>query len=169
MTAEIAIMNKEAIALASDSAVTMLGESRQKIFTSANKLFALSKYHPVGIMVYGNAIFMDVPWETIIKIYRKNLGKKKFDTLEKYAHNFIEFLDNGNTLFPDSVQEEYIRDSIYSYFNFIKDTIINKVHLKIDKKGKITKEETNQIISEIIERHYENWEKEANIPSIPKR
>jgi len=31
MTAEIAIMNKEAIALASDSAVTMLGESRQKI------------------------------------------------------------------------------------------------------------------------------------------
>ncbi|HHT9114254.1 MAG TPA: hypothetical protein ACFYD0_13115, partial [Candidatus Wunengus sp. YC65] len=77
MTAEIAIMNKEAIALASDSAVTMLGESRQKIFTSANKLFALSKFHPVGIMVYGNAIFMDVPWETIIKIYRKDLGKKK--------------------------------------------------------------------------------------------
>ncbi|MBI5795545.1 MAG: hypothetical protein HZA47_04435 [Planctomycetes bacterium] len=169
MTAEIAIMNKEAIALASDSAVTMLGESRQKIFTSANKLFALSKFHPVGIMVYGNAIFMDVPWETIIKIYRKDLGKKKFDTLEKYAHNFIEFLDNGNTLFPDSVQEEYIRDSIYSYFNFIKDTIINKVHLKIDEKGKITKEETNQIISEIIERHYENWGKKANIPSIPKR
>jgi hypothetical protein len=169
MTAEIAIMNKEAIALASDSAVTMLRESRQKIFTSAQKLFTLSKYHPVGIMVYGNAIFMDVPWETVIKIYRKNLGKKKFDTLEKYAHNFIEFLDNGNTLFPDSVQEEYIRDSIYSYFNFIKDTIINKVHLKIDEKGKITKEETSQIISEIIERHYENWEKEANIPSIPRR
>ncbi|HHT9113173.1 MAG TPA: hypothetical protein ACFYD0_07610 [Candidatus Wunengus sp. YC65] len=72
-------------------------------------------------------------------------------------------------MFPDSVQEEYIRDSIYSYFNFIKDTIINKVHLKIDEKGKITKEETNQIISEIIERHYENWGKKANIPSIPKR
>lgn len=61
MTAEIVIMNKEAIALASDSAVTMSGESGQKVFTSANKLFALSKYHPVGIMIYGGAIFMGVP------------------------------------------------------------------------------------------------------------
>ncbi|MFC1941213.1 hypothetical protein ACFLWL_02240 [Chloroflexota bacterium] len=77
MTAEIVIMNKEAIALASDSAVTMTEEAGQKIFTSANKLFSLSKYHPVGIMVYGNANFMDIPWETIIKIYReKELGKR---------------------------------------------------------------------------------------------
>ena len=30
----------------------------------ANKLFALSKYHPVGVMVYNNAELMDVPWET---------------------------------------------------------------------------------------------------------
>jgi hypothetical protein len=81
MTAEIAIMNREAIALASDSAVTMTGEREQKIFSSANKLFALSKYHPVGIMIYGNANFMDVPWKTIIKVYRNELGKKKFNTL----------------------------------------------------------------------------------------
>ncbi len=51
MTAEIAIMNKQAIALASDSAVTMSQELGEKIKTSANKLFALSKYHPVGVMV----------------------------------------------------------------------------------------------------------------------
>ena len=70
MTAEIAIMNKEAIALAADSAVTMDQERGQKIFTSANKLFALSKYYPVGIMVYGSASFMGVPWESIIKVYR---------------------------------------------------------------------------------------------------
>jgi len=41
MTAEIAIMNKEAIALAADSAVTMStkGQRVAKIFPSANKLF----------------------------------------------------------------------------------------------------------------------------------
>ena len=61
----------------------MTGKAGQKIFTSANKLFALSKYHPVGIMVYGNAIFMGVPWETIIKIYRNKLGKKKFDIIKQ--------------------------------------------------------------------------------------
>jgi len=168
MTAEIAIMNKEAIALASDSAVTMVGEAGQKIFTSANKLFALSKYHPVGIMIYGSAIFMEVPWETIIKIYRNKLGKKKFATLKEYADDFIEFLDNGNPLFPDSVQEDYLRSSIYAYFNFIKDTITKKVHSKMDERGEITNEEIKQIVSEIIEEHYGTWEKADNIPSIPK-
>ena len=47
MAAEIVIMNRQAIALASDSAVTMTQERGEKIKTSANKLFALSKYHPV--------------------------------------------------------------------------------------------------------------------------
>ncbi len=120
MTAEIAIMNREAIALASDSAVTMIGKPGQKIFTSANKLFSLSKYHPVGIMIYGNALFMDIPWETIIKIYRKKLDKKPFRKLDEYAKNFIEFLDNGNPLFPNMVQEEYCVTLYTHIFNSLK-------------------------------------------------
>ncbi|HMB45614.1 MAG TPA: hypothetical protein VKL21_07315 [Candidatus Methanoperedens sp.] len=72
MTTEIAIMNKHAIALASDSAVTMSQEAGEKIKTSANKLFALSRYHPVGIMIYGSADIMEVPWETIIKYIEQN-------------------------------------------------------------------------------------------------
>ena len=55
MTAEIAVMNKEAVAMAADSAVTLREEKGQKIFTSANKIFNLSKYYPIGIMIYGSA------------------------------------------------------------------------------------------------------------------
>lgn len=168
MTAEIAIMNKNAIALATDSAVTMSGSSNQKIFTSANKLFALSKYHPIGIMIYGNAIFMKVPWETIIKIYRNNLRKKKFNTLNEYANNFIAFLNNGNPLFPNSIQEEYLYTSIHSYFNFIKNKIKKKIEIKHAKDGIITDEIIEQIVSEEIEEHYKNWDKAKNISSIPK-
>ena len=73
MTAEIAILNQEAVALAADSAVT-----GPKIFTSANKIFSLSKYHPVGVMVYNSAQFIGgVPWETIIKSYRRDLGTER--------------------------------------------------------------------------------------------
>jgi len=168
MTAEIAIMNKEAIALASDSAVTMIGKAGQKIFSSANKLFTLSKYHPVGIMVYGDANFMGVPWETIIKIYRKKLDNEKFDTLQEYAINFINFLDNGNPLFPSSVQDDFVRKTIYSYFNFIKNLIRDKVHSIIEENNKISYEEIKIIVSEIIVEHYECWEKSDKIPSIPK-
>jgi len=169
MTAEIVIMNKEAIALASDSAVTTTGERGEKIFTSANKLFTLSKYHPVGIMVYGNANFMDIPWETIIKIYReKELGKKAFETLEEYGRDFIAFLDDGNPLFPDAVQEDYLHSSIYAYFNFIRKAITERVHSEMDEKGEIAGETIKQIVSETIKEHYEKWLKTGNVPSIPK-
>jgi hypothetical protein len=54
MTAEIAVINKSAIALAADSAVTISdGNGNTKIYNGAEKLFALTKYHPVGIMIYG--------------------------------------------------------------------------------------------------------------------
>lgn len=66
MTAEVAILNKEAVALAADSAVTIDYKNNRKIFSSSNKLFALSKYAPVGIMVHGGAQHMGIPWETII-------------------------------------------------------------------------------------------------------
>ena len=51
MTAQIAIMNKQALALATDSAVTHTEKSGKKIHPSGNKLFTLSKYHPVGVMI----------------------------------------------------------------------------------------------------------------------
>jgi len=62
MTAEIAAMNREAVAMAADSAVTLVTEQGQKIFVTANKIFALSKFEPVGIMVYANASWTPKPW-----------------------------------------------------------------------------------------------------------
>ena len=165
MTAEVAIMNKHAIALAADSAVTM---TDKKIFTSADKLFALSRYHPIGIMVYGSAIFMGVPWETIIKIYRNKLAMKKFDTLDQYASDFIKFLDDGNPLFPDSDQEAYFYSSVYGYFNLIKNEITKQLQTKIKEKGEISEAEIMQVATEIIKYHYEEWQKAKNIPSIRK-
>jgi len=162
-------MNKEAIALATDSAVTMSQERRQKVFTSANKLFALYKYYPIGIMVYGSASFMRVPWETIIKIYRSKLGKQKFGTLKEYADNFIAFLNNGNPLFPEDQQREYLDGSTRSYFNYkIKEEINEKVQSIIDKEGKITNIQVKQITSDVIKRYYDNCENVKMLPSIPK-
>jgi len=90
MTAEIAILNKHAIAMAADSAVTLSNDKRTKIF-KAHKIFSLSKYESIGIMVYGNASFMAVPWETLIKLFRSGLGNKRFDTLNEYCDCFIDF------------------------------------------------------------------------------
>ena len=101
MTAEIAIMNKEAIALAADSAVTINTGSGRKIYNTVNKLFALTKYAPVGIMVYGRADLMGIPWESIIKTYRPVIGRKTFGTIDEYVSHFVSFIKtNSKRLFP---------------------------------------------------------------------
>lgn len=168
MTAEIAVMNKEAIALAADSAVTMAKKKGQKIFTSANKLFTLSKYYPVGIMVYGNASLMGIPWETIIKIYRGKSGKKKFDTLKEYANKFITYLNSDSSLFPETEQKKYLYGNTFSYFTFIKKDIEKRVKSIIDKEGKATDNQVKQTTSDIIKKYFGKLEKHKMLPSIPK-
>lgn len=161
MTAEIVIMNKEAIAMAADSAVTLSGETDQKIFTSANKIFALSKYHPVGIMIYGSALFMGVPWETLIKIYRSELGRKNFDTLKEYAEDFIDFLKQSNEFFPESEQDKYFKATVYGYFFHIKEDIKQET---FSEKEEIPRDEVEEVVSNVIKKHYDIWTT-AELPS----
>jgi hypothetical protein len=56
MTAEVAIMNKEAIALAADSAVTIDTASGRKIFNTVNKLLAYRKAPPLESWSTGEPI-----------------------------------------------------------------------------------------------------------------
>ena len=71
MTAEVALLNKQATALAADSKAMFGSGLTVKTYDSVDKLFALSRDHPVGVMIYGNAEFMRVPWEVIIKEFRE--------------------------------------------------------------------------------------------------
>lgn len=107
MTSEVVVMNRMGIALAADSVVTASAGSVYKHHDSVVKLFMLSEYHPVGIMVYNNASLLGVPWETIIKLFRKNLGNKNFDDLEGFGREIISYLNNSQSLFPENVQEKY--------------------------------------------------------------
>jgi hypothetical protein len=174
MTAEVAILNKEAVALASDSAVTISqgngeDDSKQKIFSSANKLFALSKYQPIGIMVYGDAEFMSVPMEVMIKVYREKLGRNKFKTLNEYGTDFIGFLDNGNMMFPDYVQDRFAEETFYAFFSYIKDEIKRRVSSAMTQQGRISRRASISIVKDVIKKQSNIWRTAQNIPSIPAR
>jgi hypothetical protein len=56
-------------------------------------------------MTYGNADFMGLPWEIIIKAYARKLGDGKFDKLEQYARDFLAFVETNDAFFPDAVVE----------------------------------------------------------------
>ncbi len=144
MTAVLGILNKQAVAIAADSAVTVGGPENHKIFNRANKVFTLSKRHPVGIMLYNSASFMAIPWETIIKIYRDKLGETSFPTLKEYQNNFLEFLASKNYFANEEMQRNYFA----SFAVNIVDSIINEIAKK--NRGLFdnpTEENKQQVIS----------------------
>ncbi len=108
MTAEIAVMNKSAVALAADSKVTIGSASRQKTYDTVNKVFTLSKIFPVGIMIYGNAEFMGYAWELLIKQYRKIHGGEDKSTVREWSESFIDFIKK----FGEIDDEEKSRNTI---------------------------------------------------------
>ncbi|MDI5985355.1 hypothetical protein QLQ85_11180 [Halomonas sp. M4R5S39] len=151
MTAEVAIANASAIALAADSAVT-IGD--QKIYNSALKLFSLSKVSPVGVMVYGNAGLLSVPWETLIKTYRHKSGDKTYDTLEQYAVDFLEYLNDSPDLFPIDSQKRWLLRNVSGYFSLIRDEFFEKLHPIIQEKGQVSIEETAEAIRAVVNEHH---------------
>ena len=166
MTAEVAVMNKQAIALAADSAVTFGRDKEQKIFTSASKIFTLSKYEPVGVMIYGDANLMEVPWETIIKVYRNNLGQKTFKTVRDYAKDFLSFVVEEQQLLSNEAQNRYVERSIFSYFLFIAEEITNNI-VEVIEKGEIDEAAIQEITSRVVKKHFEKWKKTKPISSVP--
>jgi hypothetical protein len=126
MTAVVGILNKQGIAIAADSAVTVSGTNNRKVYNSANKIFTLSKYCPVSVAIYNNAQFMGIPWEILIKEYRKQLGKNSFNTLSEYKDDFFNWLKE-NKYFIN--QEDTENNAFNDFMAFIQ-AVINDAHKK---------------------------------------
>jgi len=119
MTAEIVIMNKEAVAIAADSAVSLVtgpADSPQKIFTSANKIFGLAGPHTVALMIYNNASFIGIPWEPVLSRFEESIGPVPLPYLADYADRFIRFLSEENILITSDIEKEFFTSVIYSYY-----------------------------------------------------
>jgi hypothetical protein len=141
MTTEIAVLNREAVALAADSAATYRdtsgGRPTEKIHTSANKIFALSGSQPVGVMVYNAAGFVDVPWETAIKMFRRSLGDRAEPTLADYERAFISFLGGVRFVSADA-QERFVTSQASRIFAGIRDDVRRLVQERLEASPGVT-------------------------------
>ncbi len=159
MTTEIAIMNKSAVALAADSAVTISTRSPhrngQKILNSANKLFSLSKYAPIGLMIYGNASMLGIPWETIVKMYRKKLGQKQFNYCIDYCNDFFSFLDKFDV--SEELQEQYVAMGAFGLFQQIKDELDKWAETQISQNKHVTPNIVKAKLKDLISEKYKEF------------
>jgi hypothetical protein len=113
MTSEVALLNRNAIALAADSATTVTywdkGGPKRRFFKGANKIFNISSLHPVGLMTFASANLQGVPWELVTKSYRQYLEDRSHDHLHEYATDFFDFAANHALMFPREVQEKQFK------------------------------------------------------------
>jgi hypothetical protein len=157
VTAVIAILNKSGVALAADSAVTYEGPNGRKILNTANKIFTLSKFNPVGIMIYNSATFMDVPWEVLIKEYRRRLKDRHYDHLIEYQTSFIEFISNKLEL----VNETY-RESIKAMmFEAVVTGLLEEV-----KNGKQEQEDLRTALHRVVNDYLTRTEAAPILPAF---
>lgn len=150
MTAEVAILNRGAVALAADSAVTVTNGSGRKVYNTVNKLFGLSSTAPVGVMIWGGADLCGIPWEVMIKEYRSELGSTTFGTLEEYCADLQRFL-NGSPFITDALQRQSIRGTAYSIFlSLIVGPIEQRVHDHFEDHGTISRAQVAGIITSVL-------------------
>lgn len=118
MTSEIAVMNQRAVALAADSAVTLIDGGTVVVRNDQRKLYNLLEGRPVGVMFFGVADIMGHPWEHLIDHYQKKMKPKPFAHLGDYAASFTGMLDHLDEFFPaDRQKDDYKRllASVYRY------------------------------------------------------
>jgi hypothetical protein len=123
-------MNRLGVVLAADSATTVRywngNEEEVRYFKGANKIFQLSDFQPVGIMIYYSVDALHVPWEVIIKEFRRDLGTKSFNSISGYADEFVSFVNENQRLFPADARraefEDVLGRAILKFFvRFLED------------------------------------------------
>lgn len=119
MTAIVGVLNKHAVALAADSAVTLGGG--RKVLNSANKIFALSKYYPVAVAIYGNSEFIGTPWEIIIKEFRKKIGEESCPALIDYPDKFFKFLSENHYFCNEQESLQVLKDNVSLFYSYVLD------------------------------------------------
>ena len=133
MTAIVGVLNSNGIAVAADSAVTVTGNKVKKVYNRSNKIFTLSKIHPVGIAIYSSADFMGIPLETIIKLYRKKLKDDHFNTVEEYKADFLEFLKTQLTHVDPQLKGDKFYNFCFEAYNTIKNKTIDNLEGRTDE------------------------------------
>ena len=166
VTSLVAILNDQAVALAADSAVTTSGPYGQKIYNTVNKLFTLSKYHPVGIMVYSSAEVMTIPIETVIKTYRQRRGESCCQTLEDYHADFVSFLKDEGNLFPEEARIQHGIQVVFANMFQLRDRMMRRLTSEFPSWGEPKPVQVKQIARKMLQEHHDNYHASADLAGV---
>jgi hypothetical protein len=142
-------MNKSAVVIAADSAMTVNVNGGKLHYHGVSKVHGVSTAHPIAIMNYGSANFAGMPWETIIKQFRDKIrNHEQYASMEGYCDEFIRFMEEFVELNASNLdigarnlenegvenrQEDRESDIIGDGIQETYSRIFEKIRLKVDK------------------------------------
>ncbi|GJL95532.1 MAG: hypothetical protein DHS20C05_19370 [Hyphococcus sp.] len=171
MTSEVVLMNRQAVAMAADSAVTISGDRYLKTYQSVDKLFPLVDGQPIAVMIYNNAEIMSTPWETVISLYREQARGRSLDTVAAYADDFMEFLSGNPDLFPAEHQDTEFFKVVAVVFTVIAEEFDHQVR---QFKGGNLRDHISSIFEYVIGHLHADYQRypddspRADLPCYPR-
>lgn len=162
MTAEIGILNKNGVVLAADSAVTITNGTNSKVLNSARKLFTLPNEHSIGIMIYGNASFMGVPWDIIISEFKKSIENEVLSNTSQYIDSLINFLIEFKPIQSQEALTHYVTQQTLNYLDIIFQDAQNEADKRSSNGETITLDVFNDIALEKTKQYSDSISKSFN-------
>ncbi|MDE2183042.1 MAG: hypothetical protein KGJ78_08470 [Alphaproteobacteria bacterium] len=112
-------MNQRAVALAADSAVTLIDGGTVVVRNDQRKLFNLGAGLPVGVMFFGVADLMGHPWEGLIEHFQAQGKVAPLPHVRDHAAAFTAILDHLEEFFPRERQKDEYKRLLASVFRYI--------------------------------------------------
>ena len=131
MTSVVGILNKRGIALAADSSVTReLNKDEKnrltKYIKNGNKMVRLSNAVPVTVMFTGNAEFLGIPWDVIVRRYRQKRGDVAHATVEDAMNDFFSFISQNPVFWNQDYANGLMRNLVDVIFKRILANMSNE-------------------------------------------
>lgn len=120
MTTEVLMLNKDAVVIAADSAVTTGRDPHPRYSKAANKIFDVSIHGNVAATIFAAAEIDCVPWELVLKQFRRQeSGMPPLPRLDGYVGRLVNYLQVNGALFPALVRENLLEQHFYEAAGFL--------------------------------------------------
>ena len=119
-------------------------------------------------MIYGSVEFMDIPWETVIKEFRKRLGARKYNTLGEYAAKFLSFLTDDKTVSPSEAQRAVVVQGAVSEYQAIEHAARRAITEKIQAESNVRENFCRAAIDKAVRTRFGELTGAERIPGLPR-
>lgn len=164
MTAQVVILNKLAVAAASDSSVTLTApDGRQRPFPTAEKIYPLPDPHAAAVLHSGNTQLLGVPFVVLVGEWMRTLPNARLPRLEDYGKLLMSWIGAQKALFSEEIQDAHLRWMLCYYFSGVRDDFLER-RKPVGGAGELDRLGAQTVLGEVLATRLDRLRSQAPIP-----